>query len=70
MIANHLPLDDDLVLNFHLMHPGGGSIPGDPNAAFYPDGTCHLHYILSFNHTGSGLASRDAKPLITWPVNR
>jgi len=25
---------------------------------------------LSFNHTGSGLASRDAKALITWPVNR
>lgn len=46
LIANHLSLDDDLVLNFHLMHPGGGSIPADPNAAFYLDGTCHLHYIL------------------------
>ncbi|OFY00429.1 MAG: hypothetical protein A2X05_07675 [Bacteroidetes bacterium GWE2_41_25] len=33
-------------LNFHLMHPGGESSPGDPNAAFYLDGTYHLHYIL------------------------
>jgi sucrose-6-phosphate hydrolase SacC (GH32 family) len=38
---------DDLVLNFHLMHPGGDSQPGDPNAAFYLDGTYHLHYILA-----------------------
>lgn len=37
---------DDLVLNYHLMHPGGDSAPGDPNAAFYLDGTYHLHYIL------------------------
>lgn len=28
------------------MHPGGDSAPGDPNAAFYLDGTYHLHYIL------------------------
>lgn len=33
-------------LAFHLMHPGGPSLPGDPNAAFYLDGTYHLHYIL------------------------
>lgn len=39
-------VSDDLVLNFHLMHPGGNSIPGDPNAAFYLDGLYHLHYIL------------------------
>jgi beta-fructofuranosidase len=38
---------DPLALNYHLMHPGGESAPGDPNAAFYLDGTCHLHYILS-----------------------
>ena len=25
---------DDLILNYHLMHPGGASLPGDPNAAF------------------------------------
>ena len=24
---------DPLALNFHLMHPGGDSKPGDPNAA-------------------------------------
>ncbi|MBM4050184.1 MAG: glycoside hydrolase family 32 protein, partial [Planctomycetes bacterium] len=35
-----------LTLNYHLMHPGGDSAPGDPNAAFYLDGVCHLHYIL------------------------
>ena len=34
-------------LNYHLMHPGGDSLPGDPNAAFYLDGTYHLHYILA-----------------------
>lgn len=33
-------------LQFHLMHPGGESLPGDPNAAFCIDGTYHLHYIL------------------------
>jgi hypothetical protein len=25
----------DMSLNYHLMHPGGDSGPGDPNAAFY-----------------------------------
>ena len=34
-------------LNYHLMHPGGESLPGDPNAAFYLDGVYHLHYILA-----------------------
>ena len=33
-------------LNYHLMHPGGDSSPGDPNPAFCIDGTYHLHYIL------------------------
>lgn len=37
---------DELALNYHLMHPGGDSAPGDPNLAYYLDGTCHLHYIL------------------------
>ncbi|MFO0925853.1 MAG: LamG-like jellyroll fold domain-containing protein [Gemmataceae bacterium] len=35
------------VLNYHLMHPGGESLPGDPNAAYYLDGVYHLHYILA-----------------------
>ena len=39
-------VSDDLVLNYHLMHPGGDSSPGDPNVAFCLDGTYHLHYIL------------------------
>ncbi len=39
-------VSDDLALNYHLMHPGGDSAPGDPNLAFCLDGTCHLHYIL------------------------
>ena len=39
-------VSDDMVLNYHLMHPGGDSAPGDPNAAFYLDGVYHLHYIL------------------------
>ena len=37
---------DEMILNYHLMHPGGDSAPGDPNAAFCLDGTYHLHYIL------------------------
>ncbi len=37
----------DMTLNYHLMHPGGESLPGDPNAAFHLDGVYHLHYILS-----------------------
>jgi sucrose-6-phosphate hydrolase SacC (GH32 family) len=41
-----LRAEDDPALNFHLMHPGGNSAPGDPNAAFALDGTYHLHYIL------------------------
>ena len=40
------PVSDELALNFHLMHPGGDSIPGDPNVAFYLEGRYHLHYIL------------------------
>ncbi|MEM9018336.1 MAG: glycoside hydrolase family 32 protein, partial [Verrucomicrobiota bacterium] len=43
---------DDLSLKFHLMHPGGLSAPGDPNAAFHLDGTAHLHYILRHDYNG------------------
>ena len=31
----------DMTLNYHLMHPGGDSMPGDPNAAFCLDGIYH-----------------------------
>lgn len=37
----------DTTLNYHLVHPGGDSSPGDPNAAFHLDGVYHLHYILA-----------------------
>lgn len=47
-------LPDPLALNYHLMHPGGDSKPGDPNAAFHLDGTYHLHYILSHPWTVKG----------------
>lgn len=36
-----------MALHYHLMHPGGESLPGDPNAAFFLDGVYHLHYILA-----------------------
>jgi len=39
---------DKEILNFHIMHPGGGGGTADPNAAFYLDGTYHLHYILAY----------------------
>ena len=44
---NKIEPADSMVLNYHLMHPGGNSLPGDPNAAFYLDGLYHLHYILA-----------------------
>jgi len=47
-------VSDDLVLNYHLMHPGGDSIPGDPNLAYFLDGTYHLHYILRHPWSGDG----------------
>jgi beta-fructofuranosidase len=43
---------EELILNYHLMHPGGDSSPGDPNAAFYLDGVYHLHYILGHSWEG------------------
>lgn len=43
----------DRTLSFHLMHPGGPSAPGDPNAAFYLDGVYHLHYILQHPWNGA-----------------
>ena len=39
-------ITEELILNYHLMHPGGNSAPGDPNAAIHINGTYHLHYIL------------------------
>ena len=39
-------ISDEMVLNYHLMHPGAASRPGDPNVAFYLEGKYHLHYIL------------------------
>lgn len=49
---------DPLALSFHLMHPGGDSKPGDPNAAFHLDGTYHLHYILAHPWTKDGKERR------------
>ena len=43
---------DSMTLNYHLMHPGGDSSPGDPNAAFCLDGLYHLHYILRYPWQG------------------
>ena len=45
-------LPEKMILNYHLMHPGGNSKPGDPNLAFCLDGYYHLHYI--FSHTWKG----------------
>lgn len=45
-VDNESAVSDEFVLSYHLMHPGGDSAPGDPNAAFYLEGTYHLHYIL------------------------
>jgi sucrose-6-phosphate hydrolase SacC (GH32 family) len=47
-------ITEDFALNYHLMHPGSDSLPGDPNEAFYLDGTYHLHYILAHSWKGKG----------------
>ena len=44
-------MNTDHDLNYHLHHPGGDSMPGDPNAAFWLDGVYHLHYILKHPFT-------------------
>ncbi len=49
---------DPLALNFHLMHPGGESMPADPNGAIYHDGTYHLHYIIAHGWTNKGKARK------------
>lgn len=51
-------VSDEMILNFHLMHPGGESAPGDPNVAFCIDGTYHLHYILQHPWYGEKSATR------------
>ena len=56
-------LSKELALNYHLMHPGGDSAPGDPNPAYYLDGTYHLHYILRHPWQGdqSGVSPHHGK---------
>lgn len=51
----------DLALNFHLMHPGEDSQPGDPNLAYCLDGVYHLHYILRHPWQGGTARLRDGK---------
>ena len=45
-------ISDEMALNYHLMHPGGDSAPGDPNLAYCLDGTYHMHYILRHQWKG------------------
>ena len=53
-------VSDDLVLNYHLMHPGGDSAPGDPNVAYFLNGAYHLHYILRHRWSGDSAPANDA----------
>ena len=52
-------VSDELALNFHLMHPGEDSAPGDPNLAYCLDGVYHLHYILRHPWRGGTARPRD-----------
>ena len=52
---------DELALNFHLMHPGEDSQPGDPNLAYCLDGVYHLHYILRHPWRGGTARLRDGE---------
>ena len=53
-------------LTYHLLHPGpGGTMPGDPNCAFYWKGRYHLHYI--YNHRrGFAFAHVSSEDLVHW----
>ena len=51
-------VSNEMILNYHLMHPGGESAPGDPNVAFCIDGVYHLHYILKHPWHGDESATR------------
>lgn len=60
---------ENLVLNYHLMHPGAESLPGDPNAAFCLDGVYHLHYILAHpwkDRRSFSFVHLTSKDLIHW----
>jgi sucrose-6-phosphate hydrolase SacC (GH32 family) len=48
-----VPPSKDMQLLIHLMHPGGDSLPGDPNPAYALDGQYHLHYILAHPFRGN-----------------
>ena len=52
-------VSDELALNFHLMHPGEDSAPGDPNLAYCLDGVYHLHYILRHRWRGGTARPHD-----------
>ena len=52
-------VSDELALNYHLMHPGEDSAPGDPNLAYCLDGVYHLHYILRHPWRGGTARPRD-----------
>ena len=54
-------VSDELALNFHLMHPGEDSAPGDPNLAYCLDGVYHLHYIVRHPWRGGTARLRDGK---------
>lgn len=55
--------NDDLFLNYHLMHPGEHSRPGDPNVAYCLDGTYHLHYILRHDWAGENAQEVDGRQI-------
>ena len=52
---------DELALNFHLLHPGEDSAPGDPNLAYCLDGVYHLHYILRHPWRSGTARQRDGE---------
>lgn len=57
-----IKISEEMFLNYHLMHPGGESEPGDPNAVFFIDGTYHLHYII--RHTWHGTPTNPPSSLV------
>jgi sucrose-6-phosphate hydrolase SacC (GH32 family) len=63
-------LADELVLNFHLIHPGEkNNMAGDPNGCFFLDGRYHLHYLAEAKG-GAAYAHVSSPDILHWQWHR
>jgi hypothetical protein len=63
-------LADELVLNFHLIHPGEkNNMAGDPNGCFFLDGRYHLHHLAEAKG-GAAYAHVSSPDMLHWQWHR